>query len=229
MPVNKPGKIKLPWTWGLKIFDQYIVDALWSERELFTGWLLDVGCGKKPYRNMLGEWVAHWIGIDYSQTAAGPSVADAYASAYALPFPEKCFDVVLSTQVLEHLAEPGQMLSEAFRVLKVGGYLVITVPQTQWLHEEPHDYYRYTKYGLAYLAGSRGFRVQRIKNFGGVFALLGQTISGHLPLPLPRSWPGSLKLHHGLQAMAQLIFMGLERLRCEAGDTLGYIMVARKG
>lgn len=178
---------------------------------------------------MLGGGVDRWIGIDYSQTAGGPSVADVYASAYALPFADKSFDIVLSTQVLEHLAEPKQMVSEAFRVLKVGGSLLVTVPQTQWLHEEPHDYYRYTKYGLAYLAESQGFRVQKIENFGGVFAMLGQTISGHLPLLLPRKWPGSLNLHHGLQAVAQLIFMGLERLRCEPGDTLGYIMVAGKG
>ena len=77
---------------------------------------------------------------------------DIVTSVCSMPmFEGASFDAVFMMEVLEHVPEPQQALSEIRRVLKPGGRLILSVPFIFPLHEEPHDYYRYTKYGLAYM------------------------------------------------------------------------------
>jgi SAM-dependent methyltransferase len=71
--------------------------------------------------------------------------------AHHLPFSANCFDVVLLAEVLEHLVAPQQALDECRRVLRPGGRLVLSTRFMFPLHESPHDYFRFTRYGLAML------------------------------------------------------------------------------
>jgi len=106
--------------------------------------------------------VEEYIGLDlppYISANKSKNQADVYGSALNLPFKSESFDTVLSTQVLEHVPEPKKMLEEVYRVLKNGGCLILTAPMIWGLHEIPNDYYRYTEYGLRYLAESIGFKV----------------------------------------------------------------------
>jgi len=84
------------------------------------------------------------------------------------------FDVVLCTQVLEHVAEPALVLAELRRVLRDGGELWLTVPFVGELHEEPHDHYRYTSYGLQGLCERAGFGEVRTWPLGGYFTAMAQ-------------------------------------------------------
>lgn len=63
------------------------------------------------------------------------------------------------------------------RVLKPGGCLILTSPQVWGLHEEPNDFYRYTRYGLAYLAENCGLEVVSLQARGGYWAMVGQRTS----------------------------------------------------
>ena len=90
----------------------------------------------------------------------------------SLPFADRCFETVFCAQVLEHVPRPEELLREAFRVLKVGGQIILTVPQTWGLHEEPHDYYRFTRYGLRYMLERVGFQVRSIEPRGGAFRMM---------------------------------------------------------
>ena len=63
---------------------------------------------------------------------------------------------MVCTQVLEHVPDPGAALSEFLRVLRPGGRVAISTPLTWFLHETPHDYYRYTSYGLTHLSTRPG-------------------------------------------------------------------------
>src|SRR5258705_3003446 len=74
-----------------------------------------------------------------------------------LPIPDGVADTVVSFQVLEHLNEPQTMLDEAHRILAPGGCLVLAVPFQWWVHEAPHDYFRYTRFGLRHLLTKAGF------------------------------------------------------------------------
>src|SRR5262249_35442045 len=123
-----------------------------------SGRVLDVGCGLKPYAELFATDA--YVGIELRPTREG--IVDVLASALHLPFLDGAFDAVVSNQVLEHVPEPSQMLSEAFRVLRPGGYLLLTTPQTWGLHHVPHDYYRYTPFGLRYLAEKNGFQVAKV-------------------------------------------------------------------
>jgi SAM-dependent methyltransferase len=117
-----------------------------------SGRLLDVGCGEKPYEWLYGSRVTHYVGCDWLGTVHGSYHLDLFADAACLPFRDAMFDTVLCTEVLEHLPQPERCLSELRRVLCPGGKLILSVPFLCWLHEQPHDYYRYTLYGLEHLA-----------------------------------------------------------------------------
>ena len=104
---------------------------------------------------------------------AGNSV-DVIGSADNIPFPDQKFDSVVCTQVFEHLADPFTSAKEIARVLKTGGYLILTVPQMNELHEEPHDYFRYTKYGLTTLFENVGLKLVHMNARGGYWSLLTQ-------------------------------------------------------
>lgn len=123
-----------------------------------SGRLLDLGCGTKPFRRPGVEWV----GFDVE----GNPFADVVGSATKLPFPDASFDYVLSTQVLEHVEDPQRMLFECARVLHPGGMLILSAPQYWELHEQPHDYFRFTEYGLRVLLDRAGFTVSDIRREG---------------------------------------------------------------
>jgi SAM-dependent methyltransferase len=135
--------------------------------------VLDAGAGDAPYR----ELFAH---TDYKTTDWAESVhpgarsADIIAPLNALPVADASFDVVVCTQVLEHVAEPAAVLAELRRVLRDGADLWLTVPFVGELHEEPHDHFRYTSYALQGLCERAGFRDVRTWPLGGYFTTMAQ-------------------------------------------------------
>ena len=70
-------------------------------------------------------------------------------------------DTVLGLPMLTYLEEPLLMLSEAHRVLRPGGVLLLEFTQMAQLHDEPHDYFRFTRFGAESLAQARGVRDRR--------------------------------------------------------------------
>ncbi len=224
--------VKVPWSWGSKIVDQLTWDGLSSIRDLFRGRLLDVGCGMKPYQRILGGDVAQWVGIDFARTPSGRSAANVFGSALELPFREGTFDTVLTTQVLEHVPEPDTLLREVHRVLRAGGHLVLTAPQTNPLHEEPNDFFRYTCYGLAFLTERAGLQVAEIRPLGGAIATIGQMIVWHSNWV--RRIPGiGVALSKLVSVGIGWISLRLDRFSPVYGggamkDTLNWLLVARK-
>jgi SAM-dependent methyltransferase len=112
--------------------------------------VLDVGCGHKPYQDWFTS-VSEYIGLDITTFENDP---DILADGTILPFECNTFDNVVVFQVLEHIKNPRSLLDEIERILKPGGRLFLSTNQSWPLHEEPHDYYRYTRYGLRYLINS---------------------------------------------------------------------------
>ncbi|RJS78529.1 SAM-dependent methyltransferase [Methanophagales archaeon] len=186
-----------------KIERQSILTSLIEAKKYAKGKLLDMGCGSKPYELIFSDVVDEYVGIDLppsKSTSKSENRADVYGSVLDLPFESESFDTILSTQVLEHVPEPKRMLEEAYRVLKKGGYLILTAPMTWGLHEIPNDYYRYTKYGLKYLAESVGFKIVYIKPRAGFWGVIGQMLS---------SW-----IYYYRGAPRSLIGEGVKRILC---------------
>ena len=80
-------------------------------------------------------------------------------------------DSIISLSVMEHLCEPQIFLNESHRILKDGGIIIIQVPWQWWVHEAPHDYFRYTPYGLKYLLEKAGFRDIKVEAQNGFFTM----------------------------------------------------------
>ncbi len=104
---------------------------------------LDIGCGGAPY----AKYFPHRIGFDH---VLGPGV-DVVGDAHNLPFQDDQFERILCTEVLEHLIDPPKAIAEMSRVLKPGGLLILTTRFLFPIHDAPHDYWRFTRYGLAHL------------------------------------------------------------------------------
>ncbi len=118
--------------------------------------VLDIGAGDAPYRELFNH--VNYMSSDWAESLhPGATVADVIAPADALPLEDDSFELLLCTEVLEHVPEPSAALSEFFRVLAPGGRLALTVPFVWELHELPHDYYRYTEPGLRHLIDRAGF------------------------------------------------------------------------
>ena len=204
------------------IENESIISALESVSQYAKGDLLDVGCGEIPYRSLFSSSLGRYVGMDRNPPSGAKqrSLIALIGDACCLPVKADSFDTLLSTQVLEHLPEPGLFFQEANRVLNQGGHLILTAPQSWEVHEAPHDYYRYTCYGLRHLAEKNGFRVMVLRSRGGFFALLGQMLITHLQMQ-----------NRSVQRMAQLgiaaVFQFLDRRNPMKDDTAGYVMVAK--
>lgn len=188
-----------------------------------TGKVLDIGCGKRPYRRFLAA--KEYVGVD-SDPNVGP---DAVADVPGLPFENESFDAVLCTEVLEHTPEPKEALADINRVLKPGGLLYLTVPMSWGLHYEPNDYYRFTKYGLEYLLKESGFEVLEVERVGGFASLCAQRkIDVFYFLLLRLKIPSALAL--ALLAPFSVVSYLLSSVfdKIDQRDALGWAVLARK-
>ena len=144
--------------------------------------MLDIGCGTQPYRQLLTSGpsrVSKYIGLDLDGENYGGENAptpDLRWDGNLIPLENDSVDTAFSTEVLEHCPNPQGVLTEIHRVLKPGGGLFLTVPFLWPLHDTPHDFYRYTPFGLKHLLERADFRESSIEALGGWDASLGQML-----------------------------------------------------
>ena len=151
-----------PGIWGFLLNPFYLARrALYRVMEELApeldGAILDVGCGTKPYQHLYTRQQSY-LGLEVGSPQANHySAADVYYSGGSLPFADCQFDSVVSNQVLEHVFTPEIFLAEIRRVLKPGGKFLVTVPFVWDEHEQPHDFARYSSFGLKALLERNGF------------------------------------------------------------------------
>lgn len=142
-----------------------------------TGTVIDVGVGNADRRSNLPHCL-EYLSVDHLDARATGyhSTPDVWATASHLPFPARSADTLMLLDVMEHLSDPTSALSEAFRVLRPGGTLLISVPFAYPLHDVPNDFQRWTAYGLRRQLSSSGFSRPRVQPVGSppeTAALLG--------------------------------------------------------
>ena len=183
-----------------------------------TGNILDIGCGRQPYRAWV-QTTGKYIGLDIDRMN---NILDVVSTSIVLPFDTASFDTVLCFEVLEHVPQPFSTFAEIARVLKPGGILLLTTPQSWRLHEAPYDFFRFTCFGLHHLAEYHGLVVESIVPHSGVWSNVAQTGLN--------AWP-----HHQLGRLltpaiflVNIIFIVLDRIWKDTRDPLGHLLVARK-
>lgn len=192
-----------------------------------SGRIIDIGCGTKPYRDLLARYVSEHIGVDHNRTFHDKSNIDLFGTAYNIPVEDASFDSALCTAVLEHLEEPESAMRECMRVLKPGGTAIYSVPFIWHLHEEPRDFYRFTKYGLSYLFGKVGAKVVELKALSGFWVTFGQLFVYNLYRfnRGPLRW---LRIVDAVGLLIQLFTYGLDKLDETEQWTWMHMVVARK-
>lgn len=146
----------------------------------FSGDLLDIGCGKMPYKSYVLEnsQIKKYVGLDIEDALEyDESIkADFVWDGNTMPFENESFECAFGTEVLEHCPDPEKVLKEVHRVLKIDGVFFFTVPFLWNLHEVPHDEYRYTPFSLHRHLQSSGFKEIKIRATGGWHASMAQML-----------------------------------------------------
>ena len=197
--------------------------------------VLDAGAGEAVYRVLLEQ--CDYVAMD---TTVGDenwnySAVDVVGSVEDIPLVDGSFDAVLSIQVLEHVAKPQLAMREMFRVLKPGGRLYLTAPQSWQQHQKPYDYYRYTSFGLRYLLEEAGFGEIEIEPLCGYFVFVAQQLKA-LPsyfARLPLYWrlpllPIEVLAISLFRIAVPLLGAALDPIDRSRDATIGYVCTARK-
>jgi len=210
----------------LKHFEAEIEDALKS----FAGSLLDdapvldAGAGEGQYKRCFAR--QRYVGVDLAvgDAAWNYSALDVRGDLASLPFGAGAFDAAINIVTLEHVLHPGRVLCEMARVLKPGARLLLVAPLEWEEHQQPHDYYRFTRYGLRHLLTEAGYVELDIRPVGGVFRLLSRRLlaaAAFVPFPFDIAY-------FLLVLVPAMLLPFMDFLDKRRNFTLGYICYALK-
>ena len=139
--------------------------------------VLDAGAGQCLYKPFFKQHEYIAVDTTWGDDNWDYSQLDFICDLEKLPFPDNKFDAVICTQVLEHVKEPQLVLDEAFRALKPGGVIYLSAPQGWGIHQQPHDYFRFTNHGLQHLFEKSGFNHFDISPSCGYFGYLANRLT----------------------------------------------------
>ncbi len=202
--------------------------------------LLDAGAGECAYERFFKH--CRYVAMDSAvgEQAWNYANLDSLALLDRLPLRDACLDAVLCTQVLEHLEWPRECVRELYRVLKPGGVLYLTAPMAQAEHQVPHDFFRFTSFGLRSVCGDAGFGRVDVAPFGGLFTRLAYEMTRVMEvIPGSGLLSGQFRLSRLLWAPVRLValvlvrilqsvLLLLEPLEKEKNGPLGWSVIARK-
>lgn len=186
--------------------------------------VLDAGAGEGNYKRYFSKQRYCGLDLGVGDQKWDYTRLDVVGDLACLPFDAGTFDAAINIVTLEHVTDPARVLCELSRVLKAGGRLLLIAPLEWEEHQQPHDYFRYTRYGLEFLLRQAGFGEIAIEPVGGLFRLLSRRLFNALQF-----FPGPLMFVAAVffvpPALILPLFDGIDRKR---NFTLGYICLAGK-
>lgn len=193
--------------------------------------MYDLGSGESPYKEFFLKHTDQYVAVDWAS-----SLHDLKADILAdlnkpLPIESEVADTVISLSVMEHLCEPQQFLNEAYRILKGGGAMILQVPFMWWVHEAPHDYFRYTCYGLRYMFEKAGFTEVTVTPQTGFWVMWILKFNYQSTRLIRGPWPvrkAIALLMRVIWAVDQRIAPMLDKYWTCEEETSGYFVVAHK-
>jgi len=193
------------------------------------GKLVDLGCGKVPLFEAYGGQVTENTCVDWPFSRHQNRYSDVVCDLNRpLPFPDGAFDTIILSDVLEHIPEPEKLWQEMHRIASVRGKLIMNVPFYYPLHEQPHDYYRYSEHALRRFARQAGFTVLVLKPVGGSLEIMVDMLAKHLQFIPLIGRPLCLALQHSAYAFIRTRVGSRLSERTAQSLPFGYFLVAEK-
>lgn len=146
--------------------------------------VLDVGCGDQPLRSEVERRGGRYLGVDL-ESGGDEARVQVIGSGLALPIRGGSCELVVCSEVLEHVPAPADAFGELVRVTCPGGRIVLTVPFIYPLHEEPYDFVRLTPHAIARLASIHGLEVEHLEAAGHEFHAMATLLDMWLVRTLP--------------------------------------------
>ncbi|MBC7922289.1 MAG: methyltransferase domain-containing protein [Ferruginibacter sp.] len=184
--------------------------------------LADYGCGNKPYEPLVAPYVGQYLGIDLPENPRADIVISPQGKIHAT---DGSVDVVLSTQVLEHVENPLFYLAEAHRILRDRGLLILSTHGYWMFHPDPNDFWRWTSTGLQKIVRESGFEIHYFQGIIGRSAMGLQLFQDGLLFKLP------VFLRPVLSVVMQpfiALFDKTTRQETKNRDACTFVLVARK-
>ncbi len=198
-------------------YNPLIRDLKYAVNTYATGKVLDIGCGNKPYAIMFDR-CDEYIGCDIIQSSGNK--VDIICKATKIPLEDNTLDTVFCTQVIEHVEDHDKLLNEMFRLLKPNGCVILSGPMYWHLHEEPHDFFRFTKHGFKYIFEKQGFKMVECLANGGKWATFGQMVI--------HTFPYFLTSKKFFRKLNNKFFSYLDKRYYNEYNTMNYVIVAKK-
>ncbi len=157
-----------------------IANGIRKNAHYMTGKMMDFGCGIKPYRSLFS--VVDHVGVDIENTGHSNSrvFVDKFYDGKTIPFESEYFDSIFSAEVLTHIFNVEEIVPELNRVLKKGGFFLLTVPFVWKENEKPNDSVRYTSFGIAYLLEKHGFQIVSQQKSGHYLTVVFQLLNDYI-------------------------------------------------
>lgn len=200
---------------------QYEYLAIIELKKRAKGIFVDIGCGRQIYKKELINNVKRYIGVDHPDTSKkylNKEMPDVFADALSLPFKDKFCDTAAMISVLEHIPKPDKAISEAYRILKSNGVLVLITVQNYPLHDQPYDYFRFTRFGLKELLLQNKFKILKLQPLGSFPTYAGQLLNVYLMNQLKKGFGGNL-----LSKCLSIILLPWVITVCLASNLVSYI------
>jgi SAM-dependent methyltransferase len=190
--------------------------------------VLDAGAGEMRHARYFGRQRYTGVDLAVGDHAWDYSRLHALADLAELPFASGCFHAAIHIVTLEHVREPARVLAEIARTMAPGALLLAIVPHEWEVHQSPHDYFRFTRHGMAYLLERAGLVEIELRPVGGYFRLLSRRLLNGLQFFTGGlRWIGFVPAAL-LLAPPALLMPFLDFLDRERNFTLGYVCTAKR-
>lgn len=200
------------------VYEPLFRDLIYAIDKYSKGKVLDVGCGNKPYQSLFDNKCTEYKGCDIVQSSE--DCVDIICPATSIPIEDNSFDTIFCTQVIEHVEDHNKLLSEVYRLLKPNGHIILSGPMYWHLHEEPHDFFRFTKYGFKFIFEKQGFQIKETLANGGKWATFGQMVI--------HTFPHFLVKRKLFRKLSNTLFSYLDKKYYNEYNTMNYVMVGKK-
>ena len=186
--------------------------------------LLDAGAGEGNYKHYFSAQRYCGLDLGIGDQKWNYGALDVVGDLSGMPFRDAAFEACLNVVTLEHVKDPAQVIREIARTLAPGGRFLLIVPFDWEEHQQPHDYFRFTRYSLAYMLDRAKFEEVSITPVGGFFRMMSRRMLSALQF-----FPGaSIFIGAICFVPLALVLPLLEPLDRRQNFTLGYICSARK-